>query len=198
MRGRNDIRAMPRAEPALVARARLLRRETTPAERALWHHLRHRRLRGHHFRRQHPIDGLIADFCCTQARLVIELDGGTHRDSREVDAVRTETLEQLGYHVLRIWNSTPTPEQREAVAEAARALHEARQSRLDADPKLTLTALYNQRPPWLDNLHRALDRAVLAAYGWPDNLTDDELLERLLALNLARAADEERGVLVRP
>lgn len=93
---------------------------------------------------------------------------------------------------------TPTPEQREAIGDAARALHEARQSRLDADPKLTLTALYNKRPPWLDNRHRALDRAVLAAYGWPDDLTDDELLERLLALNLARAEDEQRGILVRP
>ena len=51
----------------------------------------------------------------------------------------------------------------------------------------TLTNLYNARPAWLDLAHRALDAAVLAAYGWPKDLTDDEILARLLALNLARA-----------
>ena len=58
-------------------------------------------------------------------------------------------------------------------------------------PKRTLTALYNARPAWLDLAHRALDAAVLAAYGWPADLTDDEILARLLALNLARAGKQE-------
>jgi type II restriction/modification system DNA methylase subunit YeeA len=56
----------------------------------------------------------------------------------------------------------------------------------------TLTNLYNMRGApegtWLDNLHRALDEAVAGAYGWPADLPDDEILSRLLALNLARAA----------
>ena len=52
----------------------------------------------------------------------------------------------------------------------------------------TLTQLYNERPTWLANAHRKLDEAVFAAYGWPPTLTDDELLAKLLALNLARAA----------
>jgi hypothetical protein len=52
----------------------------------------------------------------------------------------------------------------------------------------TLTNLYNQRPTWLANLHERLDAAVLDAYGWPTSLTDAELLERLLALNLEREA----------
>ncbi len=56
--------------------------------------------------------------------------------------------------------------------------------------KRTLTNLYNQRPAWLDLAHQRLDEAVFAAYGWPPSLTDDELLSRLLALNLARAASE--------
>jgi hypothetical protein len=92
----------------------------------------------------------------------------------------------------------PTDDQRAAIAQAAKQLHEVRQSALDGDPKLTLTALYNKRPTWLDNLHRDLDAAVLAAYGWPADLSDEDLLERLLALNLERAEDEKRGVLVRP
>jgi hypothetical protein len=51
----------------------------------------------------------------------------------------------------------------------------------------TLTNLYNQRPTWLDLAHRRLDEAVLAAYGWPADIGDEELLEHLLALNLERA-----------
>ncbi|WP_232229758.1 DNA methyltransferase family protein [Polaromonas glacialis] len=54
----------------------------------------------------------------------------------------------------------------------------------------TLTKLYNQRPAWLDAAHQALDDAVAAAYGWLDyraDLPDEEILKRLLALNLQRA-----------
>ena len=57
--------------------------------------------------------------------------------------------------------------------------------------KRTLTNLYNQRPAWLDHAHRALDTAVAAAYGWDDYtpaMADEEILRRLLALNLTRAA----------
>jgi hypothetical protein len=53
--------------------------------------------------------------------------------------------------------------------------------------KRTLTNLYNQRPTWLDLAHRKLGAAVLAAYGWPADLSDEEILAHLLALNLARA-----------
>jgi len=56
----------------------------------------------------------------------------------------------------------------------------------------TLTALYNTRGTpqgaWLDGLHRTLDEAVAAAYGWPANFSDSDVLTRLLALNHARAA----------
>ena len=53
--------------------------------------------------------------------------------------------------------------------------------------KRTLTHLYNERPTWLANAHRDLDEAVAAAYGWPADLSDEEILRRLLELNLARA-----------
>lgn len=56
--------------------------------------------------------------------------------------------------------------------------------------KRTLTNLYNQRPAWLSMAHEALDAAVAAAYGWSDyspQTSDDEILARLLALNLQRA-----------
>jgi type II restriction/modification system DNA methylase subunit YeeA len=47
----------------------------------------------------------------------------------------------------------------------------------------TLTNLYNEKPTWLINAHRELDEAVAAAYHWPVDLVEDELLRRLLALN---------------
>ena len=77
-----------------------------------------------------------------------------------------------------------------AIAEAARELVRKRDNWLhpaDASAaelkKRTLTNLYNTRPTWLDNAHRMLDAAVYAAYGWPAELPDDEILARLLARN---------------
>ena len=56
----------------------------------------------------------------------------------------------------------------------------------------TLTKLYNERPAWLDLAHKKLDAAVAAAYGWPADLSDEQILERLLALNLERAEAETK------
>lgn len=50
----------------------------------------------------------------------------------------------------------------------------------------TLTNLYNQCPTWLELAHRRLDEAVSAAYGWDPGISDEKILERLLALNLER------------
>ncbi|MEC5293756.1 hypothetical protein VSX64_24880 [Aurantimonas sp. C2-6-R+9] len=57
--------------------------------------------------------------------------------------------------------------------------------------KRTLTNLYNERPAWLDHAHRALDEAVASAYGWPADLSNDDILARLFALNQERAAQQE-------
>ena len=53
--------------------------------------------------------------------------------------------------------------------------------------KRTLTDLYNQRPTWLGQAHRVLDESVAVAYGWPVGLSEEEVLEKLLALNLLRS-----------
>ena len=50
----------------------------------------------------------------------------------------------------------------------------------------TLTKLYNERPAWLDRAHRELDAAVAAAYGWPADISDDNALGNLFALNQER------------
>lgn len=52
----------------------------------------------------------------------------------------------------------------------------------------TLTALYNERPAWLANAHRTLDEAVAAAYGWTNDISDEDAVRRLFDLNLERAS----------
>ncbi len=83
----------------------------------------------------------------------------------------------------------------EAIARAARELVEQRDRWLNPEgateavlKERTLTNLYNRQPEWLKIAHRKLDEAVLDGYGWPHQLSDGEILERLLALNLERAA----------
>lgn len=107
----------------------------------------------------------------------------------------------------------------QAIAEAARRLNELRENWLNPEDlvelvpevvegypdrivpkdakaaailkKRTLTNLYNERPAWLDHAHRALDEAVAAAYGWPADLSDEEILERLFRLNQERSAADK-------
>lgn len=84
--------------------ARRLRRNQTDAEELLWSRLRNRQLCGRKFRRQVPILNYIADFISTDARLIVELDGGQHTERTMEDEVRTRELEAAGYVVLRFWN----------------------------------------------------------------------------------------------
>ena len=84
-----------------------------------------------------------------------------------------------------------------AIAQAAKELVEQRGRWLDAEglneaekKKRTLTNLYNASPTWLELAHKKLDEAVFAAYGWPGDLSNEEILERLLALNLERAGKD--------
>ncbi|MEL1262802.1 endonuclease domain-containing protein [Pseudoxanthomonas putridarboris] len=95
--------------------SRKLRREMTDAERNLWRHLRAGGLGGLKFRRQHPIPPYIADFCCVERKLVIELDGSQHTD--EKDAVRTRYLQSQGWQVVRFWDNEVLNDM-EAVVEA--------------------------------------------------------------------------------
>jgi very-short-patch-repair endonuclease len=87
-------------------RARRLRREQTEAERFLWARLRARQLSGAKFRRQCAIGPFIADFCCLEHRLIIELDGGQHacEVEKEKDEARSDFLRKQGYEVLRFWD----------------------------------------------------------------------------------------------
>ncbi len=91
--------------PKLIQRSRELRKGQTPAEAKLWSILRNRGLNGFKFKRQTTIGSFIVDFSCSDAKLVIELDGGQHLEQEEYDQQRTAFLESQGYRVLRFWNN---------------------------------------------------------------------------------------------
>lgn len=95
------------------------------------------------------------------------------------------------------WHPGEEPKDEPVVREvsaAAKRLDELRRNWLAPEgateaelKKRTLTNLYNQRPTWLENAHGRLNRAVLAAYGWPEDITEEDILKNLLALNLERS-----------
>ena len=87
----------------LKPEARRMRHAQTDAEQVLWKRLRNRAL-DVRFRRQHTIERFIADFCCLAAVLVVEVDGPVHDRRQPRDKARDESLEQLGYRVLRFSN----------------------------------------------------------------------------------------------
>jgi very-short-patch-repair endonuclease len=93
-------------EPKRLSQARRLRRDQTPAEIRLWSGLRSRRLSNYKFVRQHSIGPFTVDFVCRKAALIIEVDGATHSDDRDIayDQRRTAYLKSQGYRVLRILN----------------------------------------------------------------------------------------------
>jgi very-short-patch-repair endonuclease len=88
---------------ALVERAKVMRKNPTPAEKKLWLFLRQFPLK---IWRQRPIDNFIVDFYCPKLRLVIEVDGEGHftGEGREYDLKRTRKLEGYGLQVLRFTN----------------------------------------------------------------------------------------------
>jgi very-short-patch-repair endonuclease len=83
-----------------------MRGEPTLAEERLWERLRDRQLLGLKFRRQVQIDGYIADFCCRELRLVVEVDGRVHETQEQAahDENRDAYLRTRGYSILRLPN----------------------------------------------------------------------------------------------
>lgn len=126
------------------------------------------------------------------------------------------------YSKSRCFDPFPFPDanniQKQTIRVIAEELDAHRKRVLAEYPHLTLTGLYNvleklragTKPDELDEgdrktfddglvliikeLHHKLDVAVAEAYGWPADLSDDEILARLVALNRQRAAEERRGL----
>ena len=108
----------------------------------------------------------------------------------------------------------PTPDQRAAIAELGEEIDGTRKTVQAEHSDITLTGLYNlieklragatltpaeadgarrARAGIILELHRRLDAAVAAAYGWPADLAPAEIVARLVALNAERAAEEAAG-----
>ena len=101
-----------------------MRREMTQPELKLWSILRNRALVGVKFRRQMPIGNYIADFCCLDRRLIVELDGGQHAEQEAADALRSRFLATEGFRVLRFWNDQVLSGSEFVVAEILAAISE--------------------------------------------------------------------------
>jgi len=129
------------------------------------------------------------------------------------------------YNKTRCFDPFPFPDatarRRTTIAALADELDALRRKQLDANPQLTMTGLYNVldalragRPLTpaerdihdaglvgvLRDLHDQLDAEVAAAYGWPATLTAPEIVANVVALNVARRAEEAAGFVrwVRP
>lgn len=122
------------------------------------------------------------------------------------------------YNTTRCFQTFPFPEASEDEKQKIRILAEQldghRKHRQALHPTLTITEMYNVLEKLrkgeklsekdrtvheqglvsvLLQLHQELDAAVAEGYGWPKNLTEDQILEKLVALNKERAAEEESG-----
>jgi very-short-patch-repair endonuclease len=93
--------------------AREQRKNPTKEEIKMWELLRNRRFNNLKFYRQYPIvisssdngkEFYIADFYCHSIRLILEIDGEIHKKQTEYDQARDNSLNELGYHILRISN----------------------------------------------------------------------------------------------
>lgn len=111
------------ARPPEAQRARDLRKHQTPTEEVLWDRLRSRRFLGLKFRRQFPVEGFITDFCCHEAKLIVEVDGAVHDEPHQEahDENRDVFLQSLGYKILRFANERVLEDIDSALQDIARA-----------------------------------------------------------------------------
>lgn len=90
----------------LVQLAKNNRKEATEAEAILWQYLRNHKL-GSKFRRQHPVGNYIPDFVCLEKKLIIEVDGGYHNTSEQIELDENRALEleeKYSFKVIRFVN----------------------------------------------------------------------------------------------
>ena len=134
--------------------------------------------------RPEPVEG------CTDAQPVHASTSSARTGEGDAIATAAQKLNELRENWLNPpewtdWLRTPEEEKAGYPARPVAKLG------FEADlKKRTLTNIYNARPAWLDNAHQTLDAAVAAAYGWTDytpEMPDEEILRRLLALNLERS-----------
>lgn len=94
----------------LKLKARNLRKNQTTQERQIWNILKNKQFYGYKFLRQYVIGSYIVDFICREKKIIIEIDGGQHNETYNInyDNERTVFLNHLGYKVIRFWNNEIT------------------------------------------------------------------------------------------
>ena len=178
-------RSLPKAPlpQETIAFARTLRREQTDAETLMWMLLRDRRLHGMKFRRQHPVPPYTLDFYCHPLKLAVELDGSQHLDSAR-DQARDTALNDAGIEVLRYWNH-------DVLARTEQVLDDL-WNRIDHRSVVIAggTAAAEPSPP----APLPVGEGSAMTRDEAKRAFDDAVLERLVALNAERAAEEARGI----
>ncbi len=87
-------------------KAKSLRKNMTEEEGILWSKIRNKQIGNIKFRIQEPIGNYIVDFVSFEKKLIIEIDGGQHNTSKniEYDTKRTEYLKEMGFDIIGFWN----------------------------------------------------------------------------------------------
>lgn len=95
-----------KSSQVIMLKARELRKSQTTAEKILWQYIRNRLFKGLKFRRQYVIGMYITDFYCPEKRLIIELDGSIHDESKQIekDLDRENNLKYLNFNIIRFKN----------------------------------------------------------------------------------------------
>ena len=108
---KSKISVLPQGEDIgydkqLIQLSKNLRNNSTKEEIILWQFLKQKQL-GVKFRRQQPIGKYIADFVCFEKKIIIELDGGQHNETQNIekDKIRDLFFNQNGFKVIRFWNN---------------------------------------------------------------------------------------------
>jgi very-short-patch-repair endonuclease len=118
-----EVGAMP-SKGMLRDRARGMRKQSSSAEAAVWSLVRGNRINGAKFRRQHPVPPYIADFACVEAKLIVEVDGRSHDDTKQAayDTSRADALAKAGWRVLRVRDDDARTDPQSVAAKIASAL----------------------------------------------------------------------------
>ena len=101
LRNTKNYMALP-YNPALKERARKLRKAGNLSEVLFWNQVKNKQFKNYDFDRQKIIGNYIVDFFCTNCNVVVEIDGSSHDNKQEYDAVRDEYLKSLGLEVIHV------------------------------------------------------------------------------------------------
>jgi len=165
-------------------------------------------------------DHTLVVIACDDAFLLGVLSSRPHIQWAKVAGSRMGMGNDLRYNRSVCFDPFPFPvttdSQKRSIRDIAESLDAHRKRQQAAHPDLTITGMYNVLEKLrsgevltakdkviheqglvsvLKKLHDDLDAAVFDAYGWPHDLTDEQILERLVALNAERAAEERRGLI---